>query len=402
MPGANCIMQDNINIISDHVKTIPASNHTSTSTSPFQRFNNFTSSIRRSFNRIRTSKRQKSSKSKRKIWEKDGAISDDSDETTPRDKKSIDLDCESVDSGLETDQSSDLTPGGSKSTEYKHTNNTKSCLCKETGAYNRKEGYVGNNVYTSSQSYQHQGLQSNRSSSYYPDSLLSTTSNSSANIDRKSSGRSNHTIDSGILVNTSHKRSPVSRNNLRYSGEEILPKKRVSILLPEKPVFQARIVRSPGVNDFSALCSPSHGGTLKDRAQVEPVVDTDVIAEAMHELMSINSQYCDIIFLMFIPRPNLKALTEDDISRILFGLYSILKSGDMRHLHFFEISVWMLQRFVFKVSRLLETRPGLSHMPPAWESLIRRSEIMKYSRNSSILEDTRSLYLELWLSLLGA
>jgi hypothetical protein len=161
-------MQDDNNIISDHVKTIPASNHTSPSTSPFQRFNNFTSSIRRSFNRIRTSKRQKSSKSKRKICEKDGAILDDSDEITPRDKKSIDLDCESVDSGLETDQSSDLTPGSSKSTEYNHTSNTKSCLRKETGAYNRKEGYNGNNVYTSSQSYQHQGLQSSRSSSYYP------------------------------------------------------------------------------------------------------------------------------------------------------------------------------------------------------------------------------------------
>lgn len=370
-------------IVSDHViaPTTPASR-----TSPSSPFQRFTNSIRKSFNRIRTSQRRKPVKTRRNLAEKDGAISDDYDEISGRNIKSVDIDCESVDSGLETDQSSDLTPS-SKTTEY----NTKSCLRKDTSS-----SCNSNNAFTSS----------NRSSSYYQDSLLSTTS---SNIDRKSSARSNHTIDSGILVN-SQKRSPPSRNLRR---EEILPKKRVSILLPERPKVQhAKFVRSPGENNTrsSRLCSPSHGETLGCRdigvtvgsRQVEPVVETDVIAEAMHELMSVNSQYCDIIFLMFIPRPNLKALTEDDISRILFGLYSILKGEELPYLHFFEISVWMLQRFVFKVSRLLETRPGVCHQPPAWESLIRRSEIMKYSRHSSILEDTRSLYLELWCSLLEA
>ena len=383
MPGVACVMKDKI-VCSDHViTTIPVSSSPSSvgpdpAASPFQRFAN---RVRRSFNRIRISRRRKPVKNSRNLADKDDATTSEDEEIRPTGNHGViksrgDVDCESVDSGLETDHSSDLTTSSSKTTDYpSHGINTKSCLRKETGYSN-----------ILSPSHEPPPLaSSNRSSSYYPDSLLSSSAASSANIDRKSSGRSNHTIDSGILVN--NKRSPPSRN-LRY--EEILPKKRVSILLPERPLQHAKLVRSPGEN------TRNYSSGL-----VQPV-ETDVIAEAMHELMDINSQHCDIIFLMFVPRPNLKALSADDIGRILFGIYSVLRNSDMRHLHFFEISIWMLQRFVFKVSRLLENRPGLCHQPIAWESLIRRSEIMKYSRHSSILEDTRALFLELWCSLLGA
>lgn len=383
MPGVACVMKDKT-VCSDHViTTIPVSSSPSSvgpdpAASPFQRFAN---RVRRSFNRIRISRRRKSVKNSRNLADKDDATTSEDEEIRPTGDRGViksrgDVDCESVDSGLETDHSSDLTTSSSKTRDYpSHGINTKSCLRKETGYSN-----------ILSPSHEPPPLaSSNRSSSYYPDSLLSSSAASSANIDRKSSGRSNHTIDSGILVN--NKRSPPSRN-LRY--EEILPKKRVSILLPERPLQHAKLVRSPGEN------TRNYSSGL-----VQPV-ETDVIAEAMHELMDINSQHCDIIFLMFVPRPNLKALSADDIGRILFGIYSVLRNSDMRHLHFFEISIWMLQRFVFKVSRLLENRPGLCHQPIAWESLIRRSEIMKYSRHSSILEDTRALFLELWCSLLGA
>ena len=383
MPGVACVMKDKI-VCSDHViTTIPVSSSPSSvgpdpAASPFQRFAN---RVRRSFNRIRISRRRKPVKNSRNLADKDDATTSEDEEIRPTGDRGViksrgDVDCESVDSGLETDHSSDLTTSSSKTRDYpSHGINTKSCLRKETGYSN-----------ILSPSHEPPPLaSSNRSSSYYPDSLLSSSAASSANIDRKSSGRSNHTIDSGILVN--NKRSPPSRN-LRY--EEILPKKRVSILLPERPLQHAKLVRSPGEN------TRNYSSGL-----VQPV-ETDVIAEAMHELMDINSQHCDIIFLMFVPRPNLKALSADDIGRILFGIYSVLRNSDMRHLHFFEISIWMLQRFVFKVSRLLENRPGLCHQPIAWESLIRRSEIMKYSRHSSILEDTRALFLELWCSLLGA
>lgn len=383
MPGVACVMKDKI-VCSDHViTTIPVSSSPSSvgpdpAASPFQRFAN---RVRRSFNRIRISRRRKPVKNSRNLADKDDATTSEDEEIRPTGNHGViksrgDVDCESVDSGLETDHSSDLTTSSSKTRDYpSHGINTKSCLRKETGYSN-----------ILSPSHEPPPLaSSNRSSSYYPDSLLSSSAASSANIDRKSSGRSNHTIDSGILVN--NKRSPPSRN-LRY--EEILPKKRVSILLPERPLQHAKLVRSPGEN------TRNYSSGL-----VQPV-ETDVIAEAMHELMDINSQHCDIIFLMFVPRPNLKALSADDIGRILFGIYSVLRNSDMRHLHFFEISIWMLQRFVFKVSRLLENRPGLCHQPIAWESLIRRSEIMKYSRHSSILEDTRALFLELWCSLLGA
>ena len=383
MPGVACVMKDKT-VCSDHViTTIPVSSSPSSvgpdpAASPFQRFAN---RVRRSFNRIRISRRRKPVKNSRNLADKHDATTSEDEEIRPTGdcgviKSRGDVDCESVDSGLETDHSSDLTTSSSKTRDYpSHGINTKSCLRKETGYSN-----------ILSPSHEPPPLaSSNRSSSYYPDSLLSSSAASSANIDRKSSGRSNHTIDSGILVN--NKRSPPSRN-LRY--EEILPKKRVSILLPERPLQHAKLVRSPGEN------TRNYSSGL-----VQPV-ETDVIAEAMHELMDINSQHCDIIFLMFVPRPNLKALSADDIGRILFGIYSVLRNSDMRHLHFFEISIWMLQRFVFKVSRLLENRPGLCHQPIAWESLIRRSEIMKYSRHSSILEDTRALFLELWCSLLGA
>ena len=383
MPGVACVMKDKT-VCSDHViTTIPVSSSPSSvgpdpAASPFQRFAN---RVRRSFNRIRISRRRKPVKNSRNLADKDDATTSEDEEIRPTGDHGViksrgDVDCESVDSGLETDHSSDLTTSSSKTRDYpSHGINTKSCLRKETGYSN-----------ILSPSHEPPPLaSSNRSSSYYPDSLLSSSAASSANIDRKSSGRSNHTIDSGILVN--NKRSPPSRN-LRY--EEILPKKRVSILLPERPLQHAKLVRSPGEN------TRNYSSGL-----VQPV-ETDVIAEAMHELMDINSQHCDIIFLMFVPRPNLKALSADDIGRILFGIYSVLRNSDMRHLHFFEISIWMLQRFVFKVSRLLENRPGLCHQPIAWESLIRRSEIMKYSRHSSILEDTRALFLELWCSLLGA
>ena len=384
MPGEACVMSEK-SACSDHVviTTIPVSSPNCVgpdpaAASPFQRFAN---RVRSSFKRIRISRRRKPVKNPRNSAEKDDATTSEDEEIRPTvDHGAIksrgDVDCESVDSGLETDHSLDLTTSSSKTRDYNsHGINTKSCLRKETGYSNRL-----------SPSHEPPPLaSSNRSSSYYPDSLLSSSAASSANIDRKSSGRSNHTIDSGILVN--NKRSPPSRN-LRY--EEILPKKRVSILLPERPLQHAKLVRSSGEN------TRNYSSGL-----VEPV-ETDVIAEAMHELMDINSRHCDIIFLMFVPRPNLKALSADDIGRILFGIYSVLRNADLQHLHFFEISIWMLQRFVFKVSRLLENRPGLCHQPIAWESLIRRSEIMKYSRHSSILEDTRALFLELWCSLLGA
>ena len=192
---------------------------------------------------------------------------------------------------------------------------------------------------TPSWSYHHH-QSSNRSSSYYPDSILSSscnTTHSSSNIDRKSSGRSNHTIDSGILVNSYKRSLPPCQptRNLRY--EEILPKKRVSILLPARAEVQkARIVRHSNDAESSHVVS------------TKPGIETDLITEAMHELMSVFSQHCDIIFLVFVPRPDLKALSADDIGRVLYGLYSMLKGEEINRLLYFEICVWMLQRFIFK------------------------------------------------------
>jgi hypothetical protein len=250
MPGGVCVMKDNSIECGDNViTTIPASPSLSPAQPPSSPFQRFTNSVRKSFSRIRISRKRKPLKSKRNISDKDYVTTTDDDDEiqTARQKQDQttrqkqDVDCESVDSGLETDHSSDLTPS-SKTREYNinEVNNTKSCLRKYTGLNN---GLCPAPPQASS----------NRSSSYYPDSLLSSSA-SSANIDRKSSGRSNHTIDSGILVNN-NKRSPPSRN-LRF--EDALPKKRVSILLPERPgVQQARLVRSPGGNTQPCASSSS-------------------------------------------------------------------------------------------------------------------------------------------------
>ena len=394
-------------------KDLPNSTDPTTS-SPFQRL---ADSVRKSFSRIKIRRRRKVGGKPK--TNKNGQDSDDSDGRVDaainpigeivitkhrgihNSKHGVDPECESVDSGLETDHSSDLTPSGKVS--HREANQEKS-----GGLLRREVGQPGNGDWT-----QHRA--SNRSSSYYTESLLSTTTSSSGNIvDRKSSGRSNHTIDSGILVN--NKRSPPSRN-LRYStdNEYVLPKKRVSILLPERPVVvqQAKFVKPQPQLHHQQQADNTHIqhflASATGNIRPDPV-ETDVIAEAMHELMSVNTQHCDTIFLMFVPRPNLRALSADDIGRVLYGVYSILKCEDMQHLHYFEISVWMLQRFVFKVSRMLETTRhrntgGVtnSHFhrhTVAWETLLRRSEVLKYSRTSRILQDTRSLFLELWCSLL--
>eukprot|EP00088_Acartia_fossae_P036266 TRINITY_DN3745_c0_g1_i5.p1 TRINITY_DN3745_c0_g1~~TRINITY_DN3745_c0_g1_i5.p1 ORF type:complete len:429 (-),score=76.86 TRINITY_DN3745_c0_g1_i5:1028-2314(-) len=396
-------------------KVLPNSADPNTS-SPFQRL---ADSVRKSFSRIKIRRRKKGGGLPKSGANKKGQESDDSDgrgdasintideivitKHGRNSKHGVDPECESVDSGLETDHSSDLTPSGK--VLHREVNQDKS-----GGLLRREVGQPGNSDWS-----QHRA--SNRSSSYYTESLLSTTTSTSGNIvDRKSSGRSNHTIDSGILVN--NKRSPPSRN-LRYStdNEYVLPKKRVSILLPERPVVvqQAKFVKAQPklYHQHEQQANNTHiqHFLASSTGSIRPdPVETDVIAEAMHELMSVNTQHCDTIFLMFVPRPNLRALSADDIGRVLYGVYSILKCEDMQHLHYFEISVWMLQRFVFKVSRMLETtrhrnNTGVanSHFhrhTVAWETLLRRSEVLKYSRTSRILQDTRSLFLELWCSLL--
>lgn len=216
----------------------------------------------------------------------------------------------------------------------------------------------------------------------------------SVEIIRKSSNRSSRTIDSGIASRNSNVGCLVT------SRLQHVPKKKVSILLPGERskkggffghdfrVEKTRIYKTSEVAGTQATSE----NTI--RAQRQRLLTT-----AMHELILVQPDLCDTIHLIFQPKPNLRSLDTEEVSSLLFNIRSLIFRA-LPQVQHFEISLFILQIFLLKVSRLLQTIPNLKSFPQEFELLMAKSEKYAYSKQSFILKETQFLYIDLWCSLL--
>ena len=296
-------------------------------------FVRFSKGIRRSFNKLRTLRRNNRSE-KTEISNKDSGYET---LTQPEEKHG---DCESLDSGLETDESLEISIKDRSCDKFVQTQ-------EEYKEYS-----------------------------------------SCAEISRTRSNRSSRTLDSGILCRT----SPSCLVTHRINN---VPKKKVSILLPgesrDRSLFGShlRVERAQVLNIKNQ--TPTKGSVSAQRE--------DVMNKAMQGLLSMHPQLCDTIFLVFQPDPNLRSLSSDEIGNLLFNLKSILYQN-FNSVPYFETCLFMVQMFLLRVTCVLRHIPTFSRFQEQFTNLLQTSEKLGYSRSSFILRETQELYLELWCALI--
>jgi len=293
----------------------------------FSAFHKLSKGIRTSFRRIR-SFRSKFSRGKTFLSNKDSGY-----ETEPRPTAEY-TECDSLDSGLESDHSLDLS----------------SSITKERAR--PKDG-------------------------------------SSVDIVRKSSNRSNRssrTIDSGVHSRTSP--GCLVTNRLHS-----LPKKKVSIRLPGEsiPLFGHQLhVETTRLVDVPV--PELHATESVSRQRKE------LMGEARRELKSLHPNLTATISLVFNPEPvNLEILDINTISNLIYELRTVLYSS-FHTVNHFQISLFHIQHFLLRLSSVLD----LGTFPSEFEELMDKSEKLGYSRKSFLLQETQSLYVELWCSLLDS
>jgi len=246
-----------------------------------------------------------------------------------------DTDCESLDSGLESDESLELPPA---STSFRST-----CSDKSVQTWCGDKEVVPN-----------------------------------AAIKRKSSNLSSRTADSGIL-------SRQSPSCLVYRRVRNVPKKRVSILLPDDPQWAGR---SRLLDSASPIFRPRSEGSVRLQRQ-------DIIRRAKLALTRLHPDLCDTIYTIFQPEVRLDLLTAEEVGDHLFSLRTILYRS-LQTVPYFETCLYVIQLFLLKVSQHL----GLNPFAVNFGNLMRKSERLGYSSPDLILKETQNLYIDLWCSLL--
>ena len=289
--------------------------------------------IRRSFNKLRTLRRK--IRNKTEISNKDSGF----ETLTQLEEKHGD--CESLDSGLETDESLEISIKDRSCDKFVQTQDE----CKEFS--------------------------------------------SGAEISRTRSNRSSRTLDSGILCRT----SPSCLVNHRIHS---VPKKKVSILLPgesrDRSQFgpHLRVVRTQVLHTKDPTPTRASVSTQRE----------DVMNNAMQGLLSMHPQLCDTIFLIFQPNPTLRSLSSGEIGNLLFNLKSILYRN-FNSVPYFESCLFMIQMFLLRMSGILHHIPTFSGFQEKFQHLLYKSQKLGYSRTSFILQETQDLYIELWCSLIS-
>jgi len=311
----------------------------------FSTFHKLSKGIRTSFRRIR-SIGSKLSRGKTFTSNKDSGYNE-TEPRAPTTTAEFTAECDSLDSGLESDHSLDLS----------------SSILKERSANQSRD-----------------------------------TAGSAADIVRKSSNRSSRTIDSGILSRT----SPgclVTSNRLHNS----LPKKKVSIRLPGE--LSAAASNPPLLFGHHLQVERTRLVDLQpfpDAAEVDQVRTVsrqrhDVMMEARLELTALHPGLWRTIAVLFTAGPgDLAALHTNTIGNLIFDLRTILYESMKTVVHF-ELTLFLVQHFLLRLSCLL----GLDRLPDEFEDLIAKSEKLGYSRQQTfLLTETQTLYIELWCSLL--
>jgi len=245
-----------------------------------------------------------------------------------------------------------------------------------------------------------------------------------ADIVRKSSNRSSRTIDSGVcggcsvLSRTSSSGRPGSVGGCSGPTNVLktqqVPKKRVSILLPgEQDHRHTRERTSSTITTglFKPQLRVETTQVLHGERTLPPTTTLiqpasilsqrhDLVTRARHELTSLHSECSSTLQVVFQPRPDLAGLDSDQIASLLFDLRTILFRHTLAHVQHFEVCLFLIQVFLAKVSRVLASLPGMQSFPSQLDQLIDKSERLGFRRESILLKETQSLYIDLWCCLL--
>jgi len=250
-----------------------------------------------------------------------------------------DTDCESLDSGLESDESLELPP---TSTSFRST-----CSDKSVQTWRGDNELVSN-----------------------------------VEIKRKSSNLSSRTADSGIL-------SRQSPSCLVYRRVHNVPKKRVSILLPDENAYAPQWAgRSRLLDSARPELRPRPEGTVRAQRQ-------DIIGRAKLALSRLHPDLCDTVYTIFQPEVRLDLLTAEEVGDLLFNLRTILYRS-LQTVPYFETCLFVIQLFLLRVAQHL----GLNPYAVKFRNLMKKSETLGYSGPDHILKETQNLYIQLWCSLL--
>ena len=286
--------------------------------------------IRRSFKRIRRKGRQ--SKGKSLASTKDCGL-----DTVTR--------CESVDSGLDSDNSTPL----SKEKSFTSDKSVQTYLCTQ------ELDLSGYDI-------------------------------------RKSSNLSARTNDSGVVTR-------ISAGCLITQRIHNVPKKKVSILLPgektDRSIFGShlQVERTAVVGERRRRKEAGDRPRGCVRPQRHKLLDA-----AMQCLISLHPTLCDTVRLIFDSCSDLHSLNSSQIGNLVFNLRSILYR-DLDLVSYFEVCLFVIQAFLYKVSCILDSIPGLQEFPAQFRALIHTSELLNYSRDTFILRDTQAIYIDFWCSL---
>ena len=214
---------------------------------------------------------------------------------------------------------------------------------------------------------------------------------SSVDITRKSSNLSSRTIDSGIQSRT----SPGCLVTHRIHS---VPKKRVSILLPgerrDGSIFGSHLkvertryyetCRQPAVRPKGSVSSQRR----------------ELLERAKKGLISMHPDLCDTIRFIFQTHPDLRSLNSDEIGDLLFNLRAILYRN-LLAVPYFETCVFVIQLFLFNLSSIVCSLPGMGRFPSLLQDLMLRSRSLGYSSRSCVLRETQEIYIQLWCSLIN-
>lgn len=340
--------------------------------------------LRRSLRRARTSLASRISWPKTGISHRDSGYTESSaklDVVAGHSRRSPDRgksktnadDCQSVDSGLESDESlGDVT-----------------LPLKENDC-------SGSTTTWEPLSSTHRTRSSSHEDTSPPSPLLA----GSTDIVRKSSNLSSRTTDSGIL---SERASPQA---LPTHTQPPVPKKRVSILLPGEQrrrrcnenadnLFgpHLRVERTQLVRRGQRPAGPVRTECIRTQRD-------DLMTRARHELSRLYPTCSATVRLIFHPSPNLDGLDADQIGQLLFNLRTILFGRQLATARHFEVCLFLIQVFLLKASHLVEPLPGMPLFPSLIEQLIHKSEKFGYARQSFVLKETQAIYIDLWCCLL--
>jgi len=233
----------------------------------------------------------------------------------------------------------------------------------------------------------------------------SLSQDGSTDIVRKSSNLSSRTTDSGIL---SQRASPEGLST--HTAHPPVPKKRVSILLPGEQ--RRRRCNEKGGDDLFGPHLRVERTQLVRRAGQRPTGPVrpecirtqrdDLMTRARLELSRLYPTCSATIRLIFQPSPNLAGLDADQIGQLLFNLRTILFGRQLVTAKHFEVCLFLIQVFLLKASQLVEPEVpgGMPMFPSLIEQLINKSEKFGYARQSFVLKETQAIYIDLWCCLL--